>query len=118
MPTPPPGEATKSNFLPATVVCASVLLSALAADCADLNAADITGGASNYAGCVIYCFARDTDTDEDAGLVRKGDFDTVAQGAVTGMGGLTAGTYAFYAAFKDAAGNIGPWSARSTLAIT
>ena len=85
---------------------------------ADLNAADITGGASNYAGCVIYCFARDTDTDEDAGLVRKGDFDTVMQGAVTGMGGLTAGTYAFYAAFKDAAGNVGPWSARSTLAIT
>jgi hypothetical protein len=85
---------------------------------ADLHADDITDGANGYAGCVIYCFDRDTDTDEDEALIAKGDFDTVEEGAVTGLTGLTAGTYAFYAAFKDAAGNIGPWSDRLAVAIT
>jgi hypothetical protein len=84
----------------------------------DVHADDITGGANGYAGVVFYVFARDTDTDEDAALVRKGDFDTVVEGAVTGCTGLTAGTYAIYCAFKDAAGNIGPWSNRFALAIT
>lgn len=84
----------------------------------DLHAADITSGASGLAGCVFYVFARGTDTDEDEALVAKGDFDTVTEGAVTGCTGLTAGTYAIYAAFKDTAGNIGPWSNRFELAIT
>lgn len=85
---------------------------------ADLHADDITAGANKYAGVTIFAFARGTDTDEDLALVAKGDFDTVTQGAVTGLSGLTAGTYAFYAAFKDVAGNVGPWSARLAVAIT
>jgi hypothetical protein len=85
---------------------------------ADVHADDITGGANDWAGIVVYCFAKDTDTDEDAALVAKGDFDTVAEGAVTGLTGLTAAAYAFYVAFKDTEGNIGPWSNRFALTIT
>lgn len=85
---------------------------------ADLHADDITGGANALTGVIIWCYARGTDTDEDAALVRKGDFDTTTEGAVTGLSGLTAGTYAFYAAFKDAAGNVGPRSARLAVTIS
>ncbi len=85
---------------------------------ADLHADDITGGANGLAGCVIYVFAQQTDTDEDSDLVRKGDFDTVTEGAVTGLSGLTAATYNVYAAFKSADGNVGPWSAKATLTVT
>lgn len=85
---------------------------------ADLHADDITAGANKYAGVVIYCFSVATDTDEDSALVAKGDFDTVTEGAVTGLSGLTAADYAFYAAFKDVAGNVGPWSARLVVSIT
>lgn len=84
----------------------------------DLHADDITGGANGRAGVVIYVFAKGTDTDEDAALVAKGDFDTNTAGDVTGLTGLTAGDYAVYAAFKDAAGNIGPWGARTLVTVT
>lgn len=84
----------------------------------DIHADDITGGANDWAGVVFYCFSKDTDTDEDAALVAKGDLDTVTEGAVTGLTGLTAAAYAFYAAFKDTEGNIGPWSNRFALTIT
>lgn len=86
---------------------------------ADLNAADITAGANVLAGCVIYVFERNTDTDEDKpDMVRKGDFDSVTEGAVTGLTTMTAATYSVYAAFKDPNGNIGPWSARTTVVVT
>lgn len=84
---------------------------------ADLHADDITGGANGLAGAEIFLYARDTDTDEDAGLVAKADFDSIT--AATIFSGLTSGaTYSFYARFKDAAGNVGPLSSRSTVATT
>ncbi len=85
---------------------------------ADLHADDISGGANGLAGCVIYIFARDTDTDEDKALVRKGDFDTTTTGDVTGLTSMTAGTYSAYAAFKTADGVVGPWGARTTVVVS
>lgn len=84
----------------------------------DAHADDITGGANGLAGFVAYIFARDTDTDEDAALIAKGDFDTDSEGTLTGSAGVVAGTHSCYAAFKDAAGNIGPWSARGTVVVS
>jgi len=84
----------------------------------DLHADDITDGARGLAGCVVYIFARDADTDEDLALVAKGDHDSTTEGTLTGSSGLAAATYSCYAAFKDTAGNIGPWSARSTVVVS
>lgn len=81
----------------------------------DLHADDVTGGASGLAGMEVFVFARDTDTDEDAGLVTKFDVDSATEADVST--GLTAATtYAVYARFKDTAGNVGPMSARATAA--
>lgn len=84
---------------------------------ADLHADDITNGANGLAGAELFLYARDTDTDEDAGLVAKADFDSTT--AATVFSGLTASTtYSFYARFRDTAGNVGPMSARSTVATS
>lgn len=84
----------------------------------DLHADDITGGANGLAGMVVYIFSRDTDTDEDAALIAKGDVDSVTEATITGTSGIAVGTHSCYAAFKDAAGNIGPWSARGTVVVS
>ncbi|MES2156036.1 MAG: hypothetical protein V4510_12960 [bacterium] len=84
----------------------------------DLHADDITGGALGLAGMVVYIFARGTDTDEDLALVAKGDFDATTEANITGLSGLAAATYACYAAYKTADGNVGPWSARGTVVVS
>lgn len=84
---------------------------------ADLHVDDVTSGANGLAGCVIYLYTRGTDTDDDDVFVGKFDFDSAT--AADAFTGLTASTtYAFYARFKDAAGNVGPLSARSTVATS
>jgi hypothetical protein len=83
---------------------------------ADLHADDITDGANGLAGAVVYLFTRDTDTDEDV-FVREADFDSTTAGDL--FTALASGvTYAVYARFKDPAGNVGPLSARATIATT
>lgn len=80
----------------------------------DTHADDVTGGANGLAGYEMFVFARGTDTDEDGGLVTKVDFDTTT-GADFSTGLSAATTYAVYVRFKDAAGNVGPMSARATV---
>ncbi len=110
---PRPTLGTSSNPAAGTVA----LIQGATLFQADLHADDITSGANGLAGAEIFLYTRDTDTDEDAALVAKADFDSVT--AATIFSGLAAATtYAFYARFKDAAGNVGPMSARSTVATS
>jgi hypothetical protein len=84
---------------------------------ADLHADDVTGGANGLAGAEVFLYRRGTDTDEDGDFVAKADFDSTTAGDLfTGL--ITGTTYAIYARFKDAAGNVGPLSARGTVATT
>lgn len=83
----------------------------------DLHADDVTSGANGLAGMEVFVYARGTDTDTDGGLVTKFDVDSATEADVST--GLAAGTtYAVYARFKDAAGNVGPMSARATATTT
>lgn len=85
----------------------------------DLHADDVTGGANGLAGCVVYVYERGTDTDEEGDFVGEYDFDSTTAGGGPGVAGLaSATTYAVYARFKDAAGNVGPLSARGTVLTT
>lgn len=110
---PRPEVGTSANPAAGTVA----LVQAALALQADLHADDITGGANGIAGCELFLFTRGTDTDNDGTLVGKVDFDsTTLADAFTGLAAAT--TYAFYARFKDTAGNIGPLSARGTVATS
>lgn len=82
----------------------------------DMHADDVTGGAKGLAGCEVYLYTRGTDTDEDV-YVSKVDFDSTTEGDLfTSL--ASAVTYVVYVRFKDAAGNVGPLSARTTIATT
>lgn len=86
----------------------------------DLHADDITGGANGRKGAEIALFARGTDTDTDGDLVGivSADGGTDITDAFTGLAAAT--TYVFYARWRKADGNgkvqVGPWSARATVA--
>lgn len=98
----------------------------------DLHADDITGGANTRKGVEVAVFERGDDTDEDARLV--GYFSADGGTDITDAITTGAGTFALYARFRfpgrdprSTAGGaakdpnlvrVGPWSARSTLAVT
>ena len=84
----------------------------------DLNAADITGGASGFKGIEVEVFARSGDTDEDGDLVQKFAFDSVTEAVANNGTAIAAGTYAVYARFKAANGALGPPSARAVVVIS
>ena len=85
----------------------------------DLNAADVT----SYAGAEALIFARGAkDTNEDGAFVARTDLFDSATEATAQEGGsdivLAAATYAVYARFVDAAGNVGPLSPRATVVVS
>ncbi len=84
----------------------------------DLHTDDDTGGANGLAGITAVLYERGTDTDEDGRYpIQKASFDSATEGDLfTGL--ATATTYSVYVSFKDAAGNIGPTSARFTVLTT
>jgi hypothetical protein len=84
----------------------------------DLNAADITGGASGYKGVEVEVFSRSGDTDEDLALVQKFSFDSTTEADANNGTAIPAGTYAVYARFKGANGSLGPPSLRSVVAVS
>jgi hypothetical protein len=84
----------------------------------DLNAADITGGASGFKGIEVEVFARSGDTDEDGDLVQKFAFDSVTEAVANNGTTIAAGTYAVYGRFKAANGALGPPSARQVIVVS
>lgn len=93
---------------------------------ADLHADDITGGASGYKGAEILVYLRATDTDEDGTLVGHWSVDggtDATEISTSALIGAAANpqTVAWYARWRKADANgkiqVGPWSARGTLAL-
>lgn len=87
---------------------------------ADVDATTVTKYPSGL--LEVFVYERGTDTDEDGGLVGKGDWtlsatQSEAFGAVAGPKALTAGTYAVYVRFVDSNGAVGPMSNRFALTI-
>jgi hypothetical protein len=84
----------------------------------DMHADDV----SAYAGVEVLCFRRGSpNTLEDGDFIGAVVFDSATKGdglTTANVPALTAATYAVYARFFDAAGNVGPMSDRATVAVS